>query len=64
MVRETPALDAERTSAARQNPLHTAAATLTENSTLFLIHQARQQASTRPHRPSWGDRLRLWLARR
>lgn len=36
---------------------HTDASTLTENSSLFLIHQWRQQESTRPsRRRSW----RFW----
>ncbi len=58
LVRETtsPLVDGHQ-SDSRNAAHHANATTLTENSSLFLIHQMRQQESTRPsRRRSW----RFW----
>ncbi|MCB1229458.1 MAG: hypothetical protein KDN19_04290 [Verrucomicrobiae bacterium] len=58
LVRETTSPLAGGTQPDRQNASHHAnEATLTENSSLFLIHQLRQQESTRPVQRSWW---RFW----
>ena len=59
MVRETTSPLVGGNQPDQRNAAHhdTSASTLTENSSLFLIHQLRQQESTRPsHRPWW----RFW----
>ncbi|MCB1065212.1 MAG: hypothetical protein KDN20_20135 [Verrucomicrobiae bacterium] len=48
--------------AAQQNSHHAAEATLSESSSLFLIHQLRQQDSTRPRR-SLRAMLSWWRRR-
>ncbi len=59
MVRETtsPLVGGSQTD--QRNSAHhdTKSMTLTENSSLFLIHQLRQQESTRPVRRHWW---RFW----
>ncbi len=62
-VRETPSPGTDRKQAVQHTAHHAAESTLTESSSLFLIHQFRQKDSTRPRgsRTGWWRR---WFRRR